>query len=122
MWRNIFLVALGGALGTCSRFLVNELCSKFWKTTFPAATFIINIIGCFFMGFIIGLAYRSGLSNGLKLLLVTGFCGGFTTFSAFGQESLTLLQNNQFLIAALYTSLSVGIGIMAVWCGHQLAS
>jgi len=115
MLEKIILVAIGGGLGSVCRFLVSVALPKF---SFPLATFSVNILGCFLVGFIS--AYfnsHSNLAPNLKLLLITGFCGGFTTFSAFGFEKVNLLQNGNYATFFLYVFSSVILGILAVFLG-----
>ncbi len=77
--------------------------NKYWANNFPLATFITNVLGCFLIGLILGILDKNNLTDSnLKWFLVTGFCGGFTTFSTFGHENLTLLQNQNSLTALLY--------------------
>jgi fluoride exporter len=118
MLKTIIYIAIGGAIGSVLRFLTTILVSKFWSNQFPLATFIANIIGCFLIGLFIGVLAKNQLTDSnLKWFLVTGFCGGFTTFSAFGIENITLLQNNNSILAFGYIALSIILGLFAVWFG-----
>ena len=118
MLKTILYIAIGGAAGSVLRFLTTILISKFWSNNFPMATFIANIIGCFLMGLFIGFLAKNQLEDSnLKWFLVTGFCGGYTTFSAFGMENYNLFQSNNSLLAFGYIALSVVLGLFAVWFG-----
>ncbi len=116
--KAALLVAAGGAMGSVMRFLI----SVWIKTTggFPWPTLLVNILGCLIIGVIYGISGKYA-SEQMRLLLATGFCGGFTTFSAFGQENLELLQHQQYLLATLYTLCSLIGGIGAAWLGNSLA-
>lgn len=120
MIKQILCVGIGGAGGSILRFLVSELFSKNYTSTFPLATFSINLIGCFLIGIFAG--FLPIENTNLKLLLITGFCGGFTTFSTFSKETLQLITNGQMSIAILYILLSCILGILAVWAGISLTS
>lgn len=118
MLKTILYIAIGGAIGSVLRFLTTVLVSKFWSNQFPMATFIANFIGCFLIGLFIGILAKNNLADSnLKWFLVTGFCGGFTTFSAFGMENYNLFQNNNSLLAFGYIALSIILGLFAVWFG-----
>jgi CrcB protein len=95
---------------------------RYFSSVFPWATFAVNIVGCLLVGLLLGIFERQQLATAeIRLLFVTGFCGGYTTFSTFAAENLTLIQYEQFGLAVLYTVLSVLIGIAAVWLGISLA-
>lgn len=113
MIKQILLVGAGGAVGSIVRFLSSLLINRSEPYVFPLATFIINILGCFCIGLFANLIP----SNNLRLLLITGFCGGFTTFSTFASENLTLIDNNQLPLAFVYTIASCILGVCAVWLG-----
>jgi CrcB protein len=121
MLRTLICIALGGSLGSMLRYLSSVIIQKYYASVFPLATFLVNVIGCLLIGIIMGLLEKNQLTNSnIKWLLVTGFCGGFTTFSAFSFENITLLQNENFGWAFLYIISSVVIGIGAVWLGLTL--
>ena len=117
MIRNLLLVALGGAAGSVLRYLLSNI-----NTSFPWGTFAVNVLGSFLIGLLVGLMSKGVLSPEMKLLLVTGFCGGFTTFSTFANESFSMMKAGDVLLTALYVGASVIIGILAVWGGMTLSN
>jgi len=118
MIKNLILVAIGGASGSVLRYLIHWIVSKRSVSFFPYQTFIVNIVGCLLIGLLVGYLSRiQGENETLKLLLITGFCGGFTTFSAFGLENVNMIQNQNYQLAIIYTSLSLILGILAVSLG-----
>ncbi|MFB2121033.1 fluoride efflux transporter CrcB [Parapedobacter sp. 2B3] len=118
MIKQLLLVGIGGGIGSMLRFLVSVLTSKFVQGTFPLPTLLINLSGCFLIGILAGLfAQPPYTDNNLRFLLITGFCGGYTTFSTFAHENLLLIENQQILPAIGYTLLSVVLGIALVWVG-----
>lgn len=120
--KQILIVALGGALGSVVRYKFGGLVLHHTQTwDFPMSTFCVNLIGCLVIGVIGGLVEHHDLfSPSLRLLLFTGILGGFTTFSAFGYETLFLLRRGLLQFALLYVSLSVLCGLMAVFGGMKL--
>jgi CrcB protein len=118
MIRTFFLIALGGGVGSVFRYLTSIIVQKYYASVFPLATLITNILGCFLIGLIAGFLDKNQMTNSdLKWFLITGFCGGYTTFSAFGYENISLLQNNNSGLAFVYMGLSVITGLFAVWLG-----
>ncbi len=115
--RNILLVALGGAAGSVGRYLI----AKCYEGTFPWGTLTVNILGSLLIGFLMGLVGKGTLSPEMKLLLVTGFCGGFTTFSTFANESLSMMKVGSVLLMSLYVGISVALGILAVYLGTKIS-
>ena len=123
MFKLMLMAGIGGFVGTCCRFLINRLFLSFWKLPFPMATFIINILGCLAFGLLGGWLQKSGLLQPkLNALLIVGFCGGFTTFSTFSFESLSLGMNGEVFISFLYIALSIILGLLATWLGMIVSS
>lgn len=117
MLKQLFLVFLGGGLGSAARYGTGILLA-FYRGHWPIGTFGVNMLGCFLVGliFALGTKYGSLSENGL-LLLVVGFCGGFTTFSAFAYENLSYLKNGEPLYFMLYSLGSLILGLLAVALG-----
>ena len=87
MIKAMLLAGCGGFVGTCGRYLVGKWCSGMWHGSFPMGTFMVNIIGCFIIGIFFGLLEKAHvMTPGENVLLITGFCGGFTTFSSFADD------------------------------------
>jgi len=121
MTRNLLLIAIGSGAGGVARFLCQQFVQKHYPASIPLGTLSVNIIGCFIIGIIYGLAMKGNiLSIELRLLAAAGFCGGFTTFSSFAYENIILMQDGKFFYAALYISLSLIIGFAAVYTGMLL--
>lgn len=120
MIKNILLVAFGGAVGSVLRYLVSKWLQEASSVAFPVGTLVVNVVGCLLIGLIYGASDRRGISGDMRLLLTVGFCGGFTTFSTFMNESLSLMRADNLLSLALYASLSVGLGLVAVWAGSRI--
>ena len=122
MIKDLLLVGLGGGVGSMLRFLTSRLSARYITPEWAlVGTFIANIVGCFIIGLVAGwLLFNVEKSQTLPLLLVTGFCGGYTTFSAFAFENVQLLQSGHTLFSVLYIILSIGVGLLAVWGGLKL--
>lgn len=119
--KQMLLVGFGGFLGSILRYLISKLNTEISIHSFPAGTFLVNIIGSLLIGFLVGVLATHAPSSQLRLLLITGFCGGFTTFSAFTNENFNLIANGQYLISALYIILSIVGGIFAVFGGINIS-
>lgn len=110
-------VGLGGAIGSIFRYTLSLLPIK---SSFPILTLITNLLGAFIIGVVVGLFEKQYLSSQIHLFLKTGLCGGFTTFSTFSLETLTLLENDMIFIAIVYALISVVGCIMGVYLGKMI--
>lgn len=121
--KTIIYIGIGGGIGSILRYLTNLAAGKLFNSVFPMGTFLANCIGCLFIGLFFGYFEKNNLlSKDLKLFLITGLCGGYTTFSAFSVENVGLIQNNQMGTVLLYTALSIAIGFTATWFGMLIAA
>ena len=121
MIKNLLLVLLGGGLGSIARYLLSYFFTKNNVSNFPWATFMANSLGCLLIGLLFGYIQKNNLQNEtLKLLLITGFCGGFTTFSTFSLENIQFIQNQNYNLAIIYTLASIFVGFLAVIIGFKL--
>lgn len=120
--ENFLSIGLGGAIGAISRYCLGNIITKIYGSSFPYGTFCINITGCFLMGLLMTIIVDKGmLSPGWRLFLCVGVLGGFTTFSSFSYETLTLLQEGNLLYSILYAGGSVVLGVLAAFMGVMLA-
>ncbi len=118
MLKQFLLVGAGAAAGAMMRFAANLV---FKAGSFPLATFIVNVTGSLVIGMVLGYALKNPqFSVQNKLFLVTGICGGFTTFSAFSAENYALLQDGKYAMAAAYMAFSVLLGIGATFLGFKI--
>lgn len=121
LWKNILLVGIGGGVGSIARFLCQKYIYQWYPHPFPFATMLVNIFGCFLIGLFYALAEKGNiLTPEWRILLTTGFCGGFTTFSTFAYENVNLLKNGDLTYFILYTTASIILGILATWLGILL--
>lgn len=115
--KQLLLVFLGGGFGSSLRYFISKYLNDS-QLGVPYGTFFVNILGSLIIGFLLGLAFKyKSISNETMLLLATGFCGGFTTFSAFAYENYTYFRSGDYLSLGLYTSMSLIVGIIAVVIG-----
>ena len=115
--KDFILVFFGGGLGSGLRYLVT-IAMKQYSKVLPFGTFTVNILGCLLIGLILGYAQKENtLTSNQTLLLATGFCGGFTTFSAFANENLELIKNGEIFNFSVYSVSSIVVGIIAVFVG-----
>ena len=117
--KTLLFIFLGGGIGSILRYIISSLEQKLFPATFlPINTLFVNILGCFIIG------YCSSLFKDyscLRPLFITGFCGGFTTFSTFSSENINLLLNGQFLSSIIYITLSIILGLLAVYLGIHIS-
>jgi CrcB protein len=121
MIKAMLLAGIGGFFGTCGRYGVGLLMKRLVTTPFPLGTFTVNIVGCLLIGLLYGWVSRSPqLPQSVSLLLITGFCGGFTTFSTFSDDFYLLIQQRQSFLAILYPAASLLLGVVMVWAGREI--
>ena len=114
-------VAVGGAVGALSRSGLDRAIEQRSESSFPWSTFVVNVAGCFLVGLVIAvLVDRHAAPDWLRAALVVGFCGGFTTFSTFAQETLDLLETSEAALAVVSISANVVLGVLAVLAGSRI--
>lgn len=121
MFKAMLIAGLGGFIGTCLRFLTSKFAHYLCNSAFPWGTFTVNVVGSFLIGIFFGMAEKTHLiSSSMNVFLITGFCGGFTTFSSFSDDLFLLLQQKHGLYFGLYVGLSLLLGLAMVWLGRSL--
>jgi CrcB protein len=118
--RLILAIGIGSCLGGISRYLLAQFIQNKFLATFPYGTLVVNLLGCFLIGIIFGLSERGNFTMVWRLFLVTGFLGGFTTFSSFSNETVGMLRDGQIWSAFTYISISVLAGLLATFTGISL--
>jgi CrcB protein len=119
------LIGLGSALGGMFRYLCSGIAANLIGETFPFGTMIVNVAGSFIIGFFATLTGPDGryfVSSDVRLFVMAGFCGGYTTFSSFSIQTLSLVNDGEFLYASLNVIGSVALCLLAVWAGSLLAA
>jgi CrcB protein len=119
MLKLILIIGTGSFIGGVSRFLASRYIQNTVISGFPYGTLFVNVLGCLLIGIFYGMSERGNfMSAEMRLFLTVGFCGGFTTFSTFASENLSLLKDGNFFYFALYTAISVFLGLMATYFGN----
>jgi fluoride exporter len=117
---SVLTVGLGGFIGSVLRYAISLTITQRINSVFPYGTFLVNIIGSFVIGVIIGASLKTNLNENLRLFLATGICGGFTTFSAFAGENFRMFHENMAVTAFIYIATSLVFGLLAVGVGVML--
>ena len=119
---KLLLIGLAGFIGTLSRYWLPGVVARRYGETFPMGTLVVNLVGCFLVGLLFYLLQERFLVNQtVRTVILIGFLGGFTTFSSFGLQTFTLLQDGEFGLAALNILGANLIGLVLVWAGYTLA-
>jgi len=120
--QRIVLIGIAGLAGTLARYSLSGIVARRFGETFPMGTLVVNVIGCFAAGFLFYLIQERFLVNEVvRAALMIGFLGGFTTFSSFGLQTFTLLQNGQVGLATTNVVVSNALGLLTVWIGYSVA-
>ncbi|MDR3715372.1 MAG: fluoride efflux transporter CrcB [Puia sp.] len=119
--KHLLIIGLGGGIGSILRYLLQIGVGRFTPVSFPWGTFLVNVSGCFAIGLLYGLSERhSWMTTDWRLFLITGLCGGFTTFSSFSYENMMLLRQGSYVYFLLYAMLSVLLGLSSTVAGAAL--
>ncbi|MGI8600032.1 MAG: fluoride efflux transporter CrcB [Chitinophagaceae bacterium] len=116
MINNLLIVGIGGAAGSMLRYIIQLLLN----ITYPVGTILVNLTGCFLIGILWGFLTKNYMSEPLRLLYITGFCGGFTTFSAFTVEGNQMLSEGRWSALLIYLTISVAGGFILTFFGFKL--
>lgn len=117
--KELLYIFIGGGAGSVLRYLLSKGLNLSFQI--PLGTLLVNVIGSFILGLILGYVLKNNTTGPLVLLLTVGFCGGFTTFSAFAVENMTLLKQGEFLLFIIYTALSIIASLLAIYFAFYLA-
>lgn len=117
--QAVLLVGAGGAIGAMARYGVSVLIGRFWFSSFPLATLVVNVLGSTAMGLLIGILVRTLPASGpdIRLFVAVGVLGGFTTFSSFSLDTISMIERGELAQAALYIGLSVVVCLAGLYCG-----
>lgn len=118
---KIFLIGLAGFIGTLTRYWMSGVVARRYGETFPAGTLVVNLLGCFLVGLLFYILQERFLVNQtVRTVILIGFLGGFTTFSSFGLQTFTLLQERGVGLAFLNLGIANAGGLLLVWAGYTL--
>lgn len=117
MVKTVILVGIGGAIGSICRYLLGFMAGRHFNLIFPYGTLGINLLGSLIIGIVYGLAFKNIISEDWRIFLATGFCGGFTTFSSFAFENVTLIQEGEMGLMLLYSGISMIAGMLLTYGG-----
>ena len=120
MMKTTLLIGLGSFIGGSSRYLIWKFIYSNFTSVFPFGTFIVNLVGCFLIGVVLGWSSKNHLEMNWQLFLTTGILGGFTTFSAFSLETVNMIRSGQVMNATLYVTLSLLLGILCTFAGFLI--
>lgn len=121
MIKSMIIAGLGGFVGSALRFLTSKLCQLLWASAFPLSTLIVNTVGSLLIGIFFGWVERGNiLSTQMNIFLITGFCGGLTTFSSLSNDIYLLIERREWGEFLLYTSLTFVLGLVAVYLGRYI--
>lgn len=122
MFNNLIFVMIGGAVGAALRYSVGLLTSGIRFLNMPVGTITVNLLGCLILGALMGLTERyTGIPKPLVLMLTTGLCGAFTTFSTFSAETINAMENGHLVSSLIYLAVSIIFGLLLFWVGKALA-
>lgn len=114
-------ILIGGAIGSLSRYILSTFITRVFNTLFPIGTLIVNLSGCFLIGFLFSLFERIIISPNIRFFLFVGLLGGFTTFSSFGIETFNLLREREIKFAILNFIFNNFLGILFIFVGFVMA-
>lgn len=118
MGKIILLVGAGGAAGSIARFLLQYFIGRYYPSSFPWGTLVVNVVGCFIIGVVYAFGEKGNvLAPEIRVLLATGFCGGFTTFSSFAYENISLMRDGELFYTFMYVAASIIVGFLAAYMG-----
>jgi len=120
MFKTLFLVGSGSCIGGIARYLIGKLAQEAIGLAYPFGTLLVNVSGCLLIGLIYGFSDKQLIAPDWRFFLATGLCGGYTTFSSFSYENISLLREGQTFIFFLYVFLSLALGLLATWLGIAL--
>jgi CrcB protein len=118
--RTILLIGTGGFIGTIFRYALSQFIQARVLSAFPFGTLGVNVLGCLIIGLVFAMSERTTMNPEWRLFLATGICGGFTTFSAFSNETFSLIRDGQLWYASIYIIASVLLGVFATFLGYSI--